>query len=109
MLLALLLAFAAPPSADFDACMAQAQAVRPRQHCRAVEIERRDALIVAALRRAGPSSREGQARWEVSVEERCLAPARATRGSLASETAQACRLEAQAERLGALRAAISQV
>jgi hypothetical protein len=98
-------------SDDFLACLQHAHAVRPIQHCYAVELTRqRSAVDQAVAARiaaaAGPADadaiRHAQDDWYRATDARCTPPA-GRRGSLASQTAQACFLEALVRRRIALK------
>jgi len=111
---------AAAPPADavrahynpaFLDCRANAHAVRPVQHCYALEIERQRAALddlvnvrTAALPRAQAADfAAAQADWDRATDTRCMPPA-SRRGSLASQIAQACFLDRTIERIMALEA-----
>ena len=79
-------------SRAFADCMSAARAERPRLHCQAVEIKRLSAEI--------PDDR-----WKREVDERCEAPARETRGTLASARAQDCKIIAYMSRAQGRRGA----
>ena len=98
-------------SADFATCTAHAHAVRPTQHCHALEIERQratlDDLVKRRMTTLSPREAAGftaaQADWERATDTKCTPPAR-RRGSLASQIAQACFLEETIVRIIALEA-----
>lgn len=94
----------------FLACLARAHAVRPFQQCYAAELTGQRAALDRAVavritQAATPSDadtlRRDQDAWSHATDVRCAPPAH-QRGSLASQKAQACFLDAVVRRRMAL-------
>lgn len=88
---------------DFIDCLARAHAVRPIQQCYGAELTRQRAGLDQTLQGAVDAVRHDQDDWTRATNSRCAPPAR-QRGSLASQKAQACFLDAVVRRRIALQA-----